>query len=193
MLAPFAHGPTQLSGFLWWQGEANTKGLHCARSYRCMFPAMVNGWRSAFKQPEAYFGFVGLSTWCPVGEHGLGLPQMREAQMAAAELPGVGWATAADWGAGCDIHPPMKQPVAYRLADSAIALLGQYAPLRTKLNLTTPGAWRSPTFNSTSSSRVLADGRVAVRVALNDATDLRLITPRNYRGMALNGSTTTAG
>jgi hypothetical protein len=154
---------------------------------------MVNGWRSAFKQPEAYFGFVGLSTWCPVGEHGLGLPQMREAQMAAAELPGVGWATAADWGAGCDIHPPMKQPVAYRLADSAIALLGQYAPLRTKLNLTSPGSWRSPTFNSTSSSRVLADGRVAVRVALNDATDLRLITPRNYRGMALNGSTTTAG
>ena len=36
MLAPFAHGPTQLSGFLWWQGEANTKGLHCARSYQVL-------------------------------------------------------------------------------------------------------------------------------------------------------------
>lgn len=38
------------------------------------------------------------------GEDGLGLPQMREAQLAGAgSLPGVGWATAADWGAGCDM------------------------------------------------------------------------------------------
>ena len=35
---------------------------------------------------------------------GLGLPQMREAQLkGAGKLAGVGWATAADWGAGCDM------------------------------------------------------------------------------------------
>jgi len=192
MLAPLAHGPTQLSGMLWWQGEANTKGLHCAKSYQCMFKAMISGWRAAFRQPEAFFGFVQLSTWCPVGEHGLGLAQFREAQMAAAKLPNVGWATAADWGAGCDIHPPMKAPVAARLANSAIALLSQYAPLRAKLNLTTAGAWRSPTFNA-SRAVPTADGRAVVAIALNDAAELRLIHPRNYRGMILNGSTTTAG
>ena len=65
---------------------------------------MIDGWRAAFQQPDAYFGFIQLSTWCPTGEHGLGLPQMREAQLAGAgQLPGVGWATAADWGAGCDM------------------------------------------------------------------------------------------
>ena len=91
-------------------GEANTKGLHCARSYQvcccvasacnalpcqcvvraarlspaytlaaatprpqCLFPAMIQGWRAAFQQPAAYFGFVQLSTWCPVGEQGFKL------------------------------------------------------------------------------------------------------------------------
>ena len=81
MLQPFAHGPTQLSGFLWWQGEANTKGLHCARSYQCLFPAMIGGWRAAFQQPSAYFGWVQLSTWCPTGEPTLSILSMRTARI----------------------------------------------------------------------------------------------------------------
>ena len=68
--------------------------------------------------------------------------------------------------------------MATRLANSAIALLSKYAPLRAKLNLTEQGAWRSPSFNSTAATGVSIDGRAVVTVVLNDATELRLIHPR---------------
>lgn len=96
---------------------------------------MISQWRQAFGQPEAYFGFVQLSTWCGDGEL---IAEMRTVgQMAALTLPKVGYATNADHGAGCDIHPPPKQYCAQRLAKSALALVyGQDV------------RWRSPSFRS---------------------------------------------
>jgi hypothetical protein len=72
---------------------------------------MITAWRSVFNYPSAYFGFVQLSTWC--GDVS-GIPAMRgqinsgsnaQGQMAALELPNVGYATNADHGMGCGIHP----------------------------------------------------------------------------------------
>ena len=76
---------------------------------------------------DIFFGFIQLSTWCfggsPSSPYDINaIPYMREAQMAAATLPTVGWATNADKGDGCNIHPPAKQFCAHRLAAASLAL-----------------------------------------------------------------------
>merc|ERR1719482_1409401 len=174
MVAPYTVGPMALTGFTWYQGEANTRSQGSADAYACLFPAMIKQWREAFKHPDAYFGFVQLSTWC-AGP--LSIAAMRAAQMAALTLPKVGYSTNADHGAGCNIHPPPKQFCAERLGDSARALVyGQ------------PVAWRSPTYASAATQGG------AVRVELADVQgDLELRAPANaVRGLnctALNART----
>lgn len=71
MIRPYIVGPMALTGFTWYQGEANVdehKGDEGAARYACTFPGMIQQWRKAFGQPQAYFGFVQLSTWCGNGE-----------------------------------------------------------------------------------------------------------------------------
>lgn len=137
---------------------------------------MIHAWRSAFKSPEALFLFVQLSTWCALPPESL--PQMRQAQMAAVSLPNVGYATNADHGMGCNIHPSAKQYVSERLASAAEALL---------YNRSIP--WRSPTYSSVAV--VVGDAAatpshtrtVSVTVQLRDvgAAGLELLYPFNYR------------
>jgi sialate O-acetylesterase len=133
MIYPYMVGPMALTGFTWYQGESNTYDQNSANAYSHNFPDMIDAWRKGFQEPDAYFGFIQLSTWCPTGP--LGVAEMRQAQMAALNLPKVGYATNADWGAGCDIHPPTKQYCAARLANSALAL--QYGK---QIH------WKSPTY-----------------------------------------------
>ena len=72
---------------------------------------MISSWRTAFGQPEAYFGFVQLSTWCTSdASNNASIAQMRDAQLAAIVLPGVGYATNADHGFGCDIRARALEP-----------------------------------------------------------------------------------
>ena len=145
MVAPLAHGPMALTGFAWYQAENNVQPTNesvvpntnqGARQYACAFPALIQSWRAAFGVPAAYFGFVQLSTWCKPTD---GIPRMRAAQMAALRLDGmVGYATNADHGAQCNIHPPPKQYAGARLGNSALALVyKQPAHVRT---------WKSPSF-----------------------------------------------
>ena len=174
MIAPFATGPMQIAGWLFYQGEANTfdrqhafgpskqgRGGNVA-AYDCMFPALIQNWRRVFNQSEAFFGFVQLSTWCfggpPSSPYDINaIPYLRAAQMSAAALPKVGWATNADQGDGCNIHPPTKQVCANRLADSALAL--QYG--RTQ-------PWRSPSYGSAHAT--VTASSVSVRVTLKDVS-----------------------
>lgn len=80
------------------QGEANTATQASADAYACLFPSMITSWRANFNVPApAFFGFIQLSTWCS----GDAIPIMREAQMAALTLGGVGYGVNADHGAGC--------------------------------------------------------------------------------------------
>merc|ERR1740121_834331 len=143
-----------VSGFTWYQGEANTKDKASAELYSCLFPAMISEWRKQFANPSAYFGFVQLSTWCPPFPSGVAM--MRDAQMSALGLQNVGYATNADHGAGCTIHPKAKQFCGARLGDSALAL--QYGM---KL------AWRSPTLDGPSASVAVDGASVAVTVQLS--------------------------
>ena len=106
-----------LSGFAWYQGENGAggpttgSGMDCttmpanpnpmlnnnsqAIMYDCLFPAMIKAWRLAFKVPNAYFGFIQLSSWMEMGGgaprdnfgngvRGFALAQaeMRQAQMS---------------------------------------------------------------------------------------------------------------
>jgi sialate O-acetylesterase len=136
MIYPYTVGPMALTGFTWYQGEANTNDQNSATAYSHSFPDMISAWRKGFQAPDAYFGFIQLSTWCPARP--LGLAEMRQAQMAALNLSKVGYATNADWGQSCNIHPPAKQYCGARLANSALAL--QYGK---KIH------WKSPTYAKT--------------------------------------------
>ena len=130
MIHPYTVGPMAISGFAWYQGEANTHDKASADAYAKHFPAMIRSWREAFRdeneekdeEEELFFGFVQLSTWC-VPNRTESIPRMREAQMSALDLlPNIGYATNADHGHGCDIHPPSKQHCGKRLGRSALAL-----------------------------------------------------------------------
>lgn len=139
MIHPYMMGPMALTGFTWYQGEANSGSQESANSYANHFPTMIEEWRLGFNVPEAYFGFVQLSTFCPSYDSRF-VAALREAQMKATLLPGkVGYATNADHGDGCNIHPPDKRFCATRLGNSALAL--QYGKQL---------AWRSPTYSKAS-------------------------------------------
>ncbi len=111
MIHPYVVGPMALVGFTWYQGEANVderRGDEGAVRYSCTFPGMIGQWRQAFARPDAYFGFVQLSTWCGNGEL---IAEMRTiGQMAALKLPKVGYSTNADHGAGCNSMPRAPPP-----------------------------------------------------------------------------------
>ena len=168
-IAPFATGPMALTGFAYYQAEADTKDEVSAKAYACTFPALVKGWRAAFKAPEdkdeKYFGFVQLSTWCAIP--GDSVPQMREAQMAAAKLPNVGWATNADHGDGCAIHPHDKRPCGTRLGNSAVSLIY-------KKQVT----WKSPTYESATIA-TSGDNTVVTVTLANAGGGLEIRPPAN--------------
>ena len=157
MIHPYMMGPMALTGFTWYQGEANSGSQESANTYANHFPTMIEEWRLGFDVPEAYFGFVQLSTWCPSYDSHF-VAALRQAQMQAMQLPGkVGYATNADHGDGCNIHPPDKRFCAVRLGNSALAL--QYGKQI---------AWRSPTYSKASMFYMY--GVPYVEIQLHDIT-----------------------
>jgi hypothetical protein len=119
---------------------------------------MIQSWRKNFAVPSpGFFGFIELSTWCVPGNP---IPLLRDAQMAALALGGVGYGVNADHGAGCNVHPPPKQYCAKRLANSALEI--SYGK-----NL---GGWQSPTYKSAT-----ATSTGSVTIALNDVSAAGLV------------------
>ncbi len=102
--------PMALTGILWYQGE-NNKGDPF--TYRKLLPALIQDWRSGFKQGDIPFLLAQLPAY------GLdpNWPEMREAQaMAQTALPHVGMTVNIDLGDSADIHPTAKRPFGYRLS-----------------------------------------------------------------------------
>jgi sialate O-acetylesterase len=111
--------PMRFVGVVWYQGEANSDD---ATSYACRFPAMITDWRIKFSLPDLSLFYVQLA-----GFKANNWAEIRAAQDAALQLPGVGVAIASDLGdpgapAGA-IHPRRKQEVGRRLALNARVLL----------------------------------------------------------------------
>ena len=117
MIAPLKQ--MRVAGATWYQGEANAGN---ATNYACRFPAMIQDWRAQLNNYQLYFYFVllaaykegGFPTW----------PQIRDAQLAALELPFVGVGSAQDLGDEASpegsIHPRNKTIVGERLGANAL-------------------------------------------------------------------------
>ncbi|MDA3867026.1 MAG: 9-O-acetylesterase [Salinivirgaceae bacterium] len=113
MIAPLT--PYAFTGFLWYQGEANTlKAYH----YRSLFKKLINDWRIQFKAPDAPFLFVQLANYkSPALTPGESIwAELREAQAMALSLKNTGMITTIDIGEAYNIHPKNKQDVGKRLA-----------------------------------------------------------------------------
>jgi len=130
MIAPLI--PYGIQGVIWYQGEANGGGnlLSCSpRTYRTLFPALINDWRTRWGQGDFPFLFVQLANIRPPQtvpvEKGMG--PIREAQMMTLSVPNTGMATAVDLADKEDpanLHPHNKREVGRRL--SLIALANTY-------------------------------------------------------------------
>ena len=114
-LVPFA-----LRGILWYQGESNAEQ---AAHYRRLLPLLIRDWRRAWGQGDFAFLQVQLANFRrAVEEPGRSeWAELRDAQAAALEEPGVGMAVALDLGDPLDIHPRNKHEVGLRLARWALA------------------------------------------------------------------------
>lgn len=103
----------QLSGVIWYQGEANVERVH---GYRKLFPAMIKGWRKAFNQVLPFY-FVQIAPWS--GYSGIDAAIMREIQSEVVQnVTDTGMAVISDLVNDIDdIHPALKKQVGERLAN----------------------------------------------------------------------------
>jgi sialate O-acetylesterase len=124
MLHPLTRLP--IKGVIWYQGESNELQVE---AYRSLFPAAIQGWRSAWNQGDFPFlfvqlpGFVGHNDW--LRERSQHWPELREAQETALSLPNTGMVVAIDQGNYNDIHPRVKHEIGRRLALQARKLEGE--------------------------------------------------------------------
>ena len=112
--------PYTLKGVLWYQGESDD---HKPRFYSKLFSALIDNWRSDWKDSSLPFIFVQLPVhryeadpdykhWCLI----------REQQAKVAATVRNAWLTAAfDLGQYSDIHPVAKKEVAERMEKNALA------------------------------------------------------------------------
>ncbi len=117
MIAPLV--PYAIRGAIWYQGESN---VGRAEQYRALFPAMIEGWRKAWKEGPFPFLFVQIAPWAGYGQPE-GWAELCEAQLATAlTVPHTAMAVTVDVGDPKDIHPRDKAPVGARLAVAARAI-----------------------------------------------------------------------
>ncbi|HRZ97842.1 MAG TPA: sialate O-acetylesterase, partial [Paludibacter sp.] len=111
--------PYTSKGVIWYQGEANATR---AEQYRTLFPALIDEWRSDFKNPKMPFLFVQLANYDhpSYGEKPV-WAELREAQLLTwQKVKNTGMAVSMDVGNKNDIHPTNKKPVGERLAATAL-------------------------------------------------------------------------
>jgi sialate O-acetylesterase len=183
MIEPLTIGPIALRGVAWYQGEQNSYDQASATQYACLFPELIRSWRLHFASPSLFFGFIGLSTWCWMPD---GIAAMRQAQLSALALPNVGFATNADHGDGCNIHPPQKQFCGARLANAALGLEYKLPAFVT--------SWLSPTMLQIVACST-SHHDCAVRVTLSNVSahglELRYPTNLRVRGGPSRGASTS--
>ena len=107
-----------IRGFCWYQGESNAGR---AQEYATLLPALINDWRTRWRQSTLPFLYVQLPGFMDYNY----LPTesswavLREAQLKALSVPNTAMAVAIDLGEWNDIHPDNKKDVGERLALAA--------------------------------------------------------------------------
>ena len=107
-LIPFA-----IKGVIWYQGEDNASPA-AAKEYAQLFPAMITGWRTLWKEGDFPFLYVQLANLAQ--RYRDNWPLTREAQFKTLSLPKTGMAVTIDIGTPYYIHPPDKADVGLRLS-----------------------------------------------------------------------------
>lgn len=130
-------GPYAVSGFAWYQGEANTGDPD---GYARLLPALMQNWRERFGEGRPLpFLVVQLANFGPVSSepHPSAWARLREVQReVVAADPAAGLAVAIDIGDRYDIHPTNKQQVGRRLSLEARRLAyGDQTAARTPVPL----------------------------------------------------------
>ena len=118
MIAPLI--PYGIQGAIWYQGESNVSRAY---QYRKLFRAMIQNWRSDWRQGDFPFLFVQLANFMAVNPEPTesAWAELREAQLMTLALQNTGMAVIIDIGEAKDIHPKNKQDVGKRLALWALA------------------------------------------------------------------------
>jgi len=104
-----------VAGAIWYQGEANTLD---PEPYRHLFPAMVQDWKTIFRNPDMPFYYVQLAPFKSDGNQWAKFRQIQNELLD--EMPNIGMAAIGDCGDSIFIHPPKKIPVGERLAYLAL-------------------------------------------------------------------------
>lgn len=110
--------PIRIKGVVWYQGEANVKD---PKTYKDLFPFLINKWRDYFENPELPFYYVQIAPFSYDYAPGLESQYLREVQLnTMKKLRNVGMAVTLDIGSKDKIHPSEKETVGKRLAYWAI-------------------------------------------------------------------------
>lgn len=110
--------PYTAKGIIWYQGEGNASR---AEQYQTLFPALIEEWRSDFKNPELPFYFVQLSNYDHPDYNYPAWAELREAQLITWQsTPNTTMTVSMDAGEKNDIHPIYKEPIGKRMAASAL-------------------------------------------------------------------------
>jgi sialate O-acetylesterase len=129
MIAPLVS--YAIRGVIWYQGESNVSR---AKQYTYLFPALIDSWRDAWKNPKMPFYYVqiapfGGGSWGVDSEKTQTGPELRESQMLTLTKNDVGMAIITDLGDEKLIHPPKKKEVGERLAFWALSKNYGYSDL----------------------------------------------------------------
>lgn len=113
MIAPLTD--YRIRGAIWYQGESNTER---AFQYRTLLPAMIRGWREAWKQGEFPFLIVQLPNQGHSAEFADSWwAELRESQLLTFKtVTNTGLAVTIDVGEEGNLHPPRKEEIGQRLA-----------------------------------------------------------------------------
>lgn len=107
--------PYTLKGFIFYQGESNT--ARCAQ-YQRLFPTLIKEWRKCWGQGDLPFLFVQLPKFATQSRY---WNELREAQYKTSmNVKNTGMAVSFDQGNPKDIHPIVKDTVAWRLSQLAL-------------------------------------------------------------------------
>ena len=104
--------PLSISGFIWYQGEANRRW---PKEYQSLFPSMISDWRNRFEQGDLPFFYCQIAPF-NYKKKDAGV-QLRDAQRKSLnKLPNLGMVVLADKTTINNIHPPYKKDAGERLA-----------------------------------------------------------------------------